>query len=101
MLEAAVATAGIGDLLDLMLSVEEVGVYKPHPRVYQLAVNRLSTAPDGILFLSPNGWDAYAASAFGLRVIWCNRFGQQREHLPGRPDHEVRTLAEVPALIGA
>lgn len=101
MLQAAVANAAIGDLLDLVLSVEEVGVYKPHPRVYQLAVDRLSAAPDGILFLSSNAWDAYAASAFGLRVIWCNRYGQRREHLPGSPDREVRSLAEVPALVGA
>jgi 2-haloacid dehalogenase len=101
MLQAAVANAGIGDLVDLVLSVEEVGVYKPHPRVYQLAVDRLSTVPDGILFLSSNAWDAYAASAFGLRVIWCNRYGQRSEHLPGRPDREVRTLAEVPALVRA
>lgn len=101
MLQAAVANAGISDLLDLVLSVEEVGVYKPHPRVYQLAVDRLSTVPDCILFLSSNAWDAYAASAFGLRVIWCNRYGQRSEHLPGRPDREVRTLAEVPALVRA
>jgi 2-haloacid dehalogenase len=100
MLQAVVANAGIGNLLDLVLSVEEVGVYKPHPRVYRLAVDRLSTAPDDILFLSSNAWDAYAASAFGLRVIWCNRYGQHREHLPGSPAREVRTLAEVPALVG-
>lgn len=43
-------------------------VYKSHPRVYQLAVDRLSTAPDGILFLSSNAWDAYPAAAFGLRL---------------------------------
>ena len=101
MLQAAVANAGISDLVDLVLSVEEVGVYKPHPRVYQLAVDRLSAAPDGILFLSSNAWDAYAASAFGLRVVWCNRYGQRREHLPGSPDREVHTLAEVSALVGA
>jgi 2-haloacid dehalogenase len=101
MLQAVVANAGIGDLLDLVLSVEEIGVYKPHPRVYRLAVDRLSTAPGDILFLSSNAWDAYAASAFGLRVIWCNRYGQHREHLPGSPDREIRTLAEVPALVGA
>jgi 2-haloacid dehalogenase len=101
MLQAAVENAAIGDLLDLVLSVEEVGVYKPHPRVYQLAVDRLSAAPDAILFVSSNAWDAYAASAFGLRVVWCNRYGQRREHLPGSPDREVRTLAEVSALVGA
>jgi 2-haloacid dehalogenase len=101
MLRSAVANAGIGGLLDFVLSVEEVGVYKPHPRVYQLAVDRLGLAPGATLFLSSNAWDAYAASAFGLRVVWCNRYDQPREHLPGAPDREIRTLAELPALIGA
>lgn len=101
MLQAAVTNAGIGDLLGHVLSVEEVGVYKPHPKVYQLAVDRLSLSADAIVFVSSNAWDAYAASAFGLRVVWCNRYGQGREYLPGMPERDIRTLAELPALIGA
>jgi 2-haloacid dehalogenase len=68
-------------------------------KVYQLAVDRLSKAPNTILFLSSNAWDAYAASAFGLRVAWCNRCAQPRERLPGVPDREIRTLAELPSLL--
>jgi 2-haloacid dehalogenase len=101
MLRSAVANSGIAGLLDFVLSVEEVGVYKPHPRVYQLAVDRLGIAPGAMVFLSSNAWDAHAASAFGLPVVWCNRYGQPREHLPGAPDREILTLAELPALIGA
>jgi 2-haloacid dehalogenase len=100
MLEAAVANAKIGRLLDAVLSVEEVGVYKPHPRVYQLAVDRLGVAPKAIAFQSSNAWDAYAASAFGMRVVWCNRYGQRRERLPGKPDCEIASLADLPALLG-
>jgi 2-haloacid dehalogenase len=101
MLRAAVDAAHVGDVLDAVLSVEEVGVYKPHPRVYQLAVDRLGVAPGEISFQSSNAWDAYAASHFGMRVVWCNRYRQRAERLPGRPDHEVRTLAELPPLVGA
>lgn len=101
MLAAAVASAGIGPLLDAVLSVEAVGVYKPHPKVYQLAVNRLDLAPGAIAFLSSNAWDAYAASAFGLRAVWCNRYGQKPERLPGRPDCVIASLAELPALLAA
>lgn len=101
MLRAAVDAAGISAMVDMVLSVEEVGVYKPHPRVYQLAVDRLALAPSSICFLSANAWDAYAASAFGLRVIWCNRQRQRPERLPGRPQHEVTSLTDVPALLGA
>jgi 2-haloacid dehalogenase len=101
MLGAAIGNAGIGGLIDLVLSVEEVGVYKPHPLVYQLAVDRLAMAPRDIAFLSSNAWDAHAAAAFGLPVVWCNRYGQRPEHLPGAPDREIGTLAELPALVGA
>lgn len=99
MLEAVVNNARIGDLLDAVLSVEDVGVYKPHSKVYQLAVDRLAVDAKEILFLSSNAWDAYAASAFGMRVAWCNRYGQRAERLPGKPDYEVKSLAEIPALI--
>jgi 2-haloacid dehalogenase len=101
MLDAAVTSAGIGELLDAVLSVEAVGVYKPHPKVYHLAVDRFGVPAAAISFQSSNAWDAYAASAFGMRVVWCNRYGQRPERLPGRPDCEIRSLAELPNLIGA
>jgi 2-haloacid dehalogenase len=84
-----------------VLSVESVGVYKPHPKVYQLAVDRLGIPAAAIAFQSSNAWDAYAASAFGMRVVWCNRYGQRPERLPGKPDRMVRSLAELPALVAA
>jgi 2-haloacid dehalogenase len=101
MLRAAVDGARIGAMFDAILSVEEVGVYKPHPHVYQLAVARLGIDRQAISFQSANAWDACAASAFGMRVVWCNRYGQRPERLPGRPDHEVTSLADLPALLGA
>lgn len=101
MLAAAVKNAKIGHLLDAVLSVEAVGVYKPHPKVYRLAADRLGVEPAAISFQSSNAWDAYAASAFGMRVVWCNRYGQRAERLPGKPDREIATLAELPALVGA
>jgi len=101
MLDAAVKAAKLETLLDAVLSVEEVGVYKPHPKVYQLAVDRLGIPASAISFQSSNAWDAYAASAFGMKVVWCNRYGQRRERMPGSPDREIRSLTELPALVGA
>ena len=101
MLRAAVEGSGIADLLDAVLSVEEVGVFKPHPSVYQMALDRLGVPAAAVSFQSSNSWDAYAASAFGMRVVWCNRYGQRRERLPGAPDREIRSLSELPALVGA
>jgi 2-haloacid dehalogenase len=101
MLDAAVKAARLQPLLDAVLSVEEVGVYKPHPKVYQLAVDRLSIPASAITYQSSNAWDAYAASAFGMQVVWCNRYGERRERLPGSPDREIASLAQLPALVGA
>jgi len=101
MLDAVVGRAGLGAMFDAVLSVEEVGAFKPDPRVYRLAVDRLGCPAAAIAFQSSNAWDAHAASAFGMQVVWCNRYGQRREHLPGNPDREIRTLAELPGLLGA
>jgi len=100
MLKAAVESAKLEGVLDSVLSVEDVGVYKPHPKVYQLAIDRLSIPASAISFQSSNGWDAYAASAFGMKVVWCNRYGQRWERLPGAPDFEVKSLSELPMIIG-
>ncbi len=101
MLDAAVRESGLSTLLDAVLSVESVGVYKPHLKVYQLAVDRLGIPAAAIAFQSSNAWDAYAASAFGMQVVWCNRYDQRPERLPGKPDRMVRSLAELPALVAA
>lgn len=100
MLQAAVGNAQLDALLDAVLSVEDVGVYKPSASVYQLAVDRLTVQADRICFLSSNAWDVAGAAHFGLRVIWVNRFGQASERLPGRPVEVVESLETLPALLG-
>ena len=100
MLDAAVRGAGLQTLLDAVLSADAVQVFKTHPRVYDYALQQLGVRADQVSFQSSNAWDAYAASAYGMRVVWCNRYGQRRERLPGTPDHEVKSLAELPALLG-
>jgi hypothetical protein len=52
------------------------------------------------VFDASNAWDAYAASPFGMGVVWCNRYRQRPERLPGKPQNEVRSQAELPALLG-
>jgi len=99
MLAAAVASAGLAGMFEAVLSVESVGVFKPHPSVYQLAVDSLGVPARAIAFISSNAWDAHAASAFGMQVIWCNRLQQPPEGLPGKPDRVVRSLAELPTLV--
>lgn len=101
MLESAVTHAGLGGLLDAVYSVDEVGVFKPDPRVYALASEGLGLAPADICFQSSNAWDAHAAKVFGFRVVWCNRTRQPPERLPGAPDVEIADLTALPPLVGA
>lgn len=99
MLDAAVRNSKLEDLLDAVFSVDELGIFKPHPSVYQLAVDGLGVEPSQVSFQSSNAWDAAAAATFGFRVAWVNRFGQAEERLPDRPDAQLRTLSELPDLV--
>lgn len=99
MLESAVAHSKIDTLIDYNFSVEEVGIFKPDPRVYRIAVDGLEVKPEEILFQSSNAWDAAGAAYFGFRVAWINRFGQSPERLPGKPDIELQSLADLPEYL--
>jgi 2-haloacid dehalogenase len=101
MLKAVIEYNGISNLFDRVFSIEEVGVYKPHPKAYGIARAGLGLDREEILFHSANAWDAYGASVFGMRAVWCNRYGQRPERLPGKPEFELKTLAESPVLLGA
>lgn len=95
MLADAVYGAGIAELLDDVLSVESVGVFKPDPRVYRLVTERFGLPPGAIDFYSSNPWDAFGALAFGFRVSWVNRSRQPDEYgLRGR----VAELADLSAV---
>ena len=99
MLAAASENAGIGHLLDGVLSVEDVGIFKPHPSVYRMVIERFNLSPTRVCFVSSNAWDAHAAKAFGFNVAWCNRFGQQRERIPEPPDAEIQSLTELVRIV--
>lgn len=99
MLDAAVKGSKLETLLDAVISVDALGIFKPHPSVYQLAVDQLGVEARQVSFQSSNAWDAAAAATFGFRVAWVNRFGQAAERLPGQPDVQLKTLSELPAVV--
>jgi 2-haloacid dehalogenase len=99
MLEAAVKNSRLEEVIPQIFSVETAGVFKPDPRVYQIAVDELSLKPEEIVFQSSNAWDAAGAAAFGLKVAWINRFGQSPERLPGKPQVEIKDLSDLPQLL--
>lgn len=100
MLEAAMKSAGVADLLEAALSVESAGIYKPHRSVYELVPAHLKLSPEHVCFVSSNGWDAAGAAHFGFRAVWANRAGAPRESLPGALAAEIRDLDALPALLG-
>ena len=101
MLDPLVASAGLGDVLEGVISVDDADVYKPSPRVYALAVERLGVAPGRIAFVSANGWDAAGAQAFGFTSIWINRAEAPFERHAPPPAHTVGALAEVAAIVNS
>ena len=100
MLAAAVDNAGLAALFDAVLSVEDVGIYKPDRRVYQLACDRFAVAANEITFLSSNAWDVRGAANFGFQVVWINRFSQPADRLPGEPKGMIKSLDQLAPLLG-
>lgn len=100
MLEGAVRSAGIGGVLDDILSVESVGVFKPHSRVYDLVCDRFGCERSNVLFVSSNGWDAAGASGYGFVTAWVNRAGEPMDRLPWTPAHVLSDLTSIPELAG-
>jgi 2-haloacid dehalogenase len=96
MLADAVRSAGLGDRFDAVLSVEEVGIFKPDPAVYRLVLDRFGGSAEDVSFQSSNAWDVAGASAFGFATVWINRTGQPREY----PDvGKVREARDLTALL--
>ncbi len=99
MLADAVRSAALDDLLDFVLSVETVGVFKPAPAVYRLAEDQLGLTANQIAFVSSNPWDAFGAHAFGFQVFWINRTGQPDEYGLRQVATELTDLAALSAAL--
>jgi len=100
MLTEGLEAAGIRNLLDEIFSIESVGIFKPHPSVYDHAANALNVSPHQIAFQSANGWDIAGAAAFGFTTTWINRAELAEERLPSGPAATIPSLSELPALLG-
>ncbi len=98
MLQSAVDASGIGKYLEALLSVEDVGVFKPAPQVYEMVLKRFDCQPDEVLFVSSNGWDAAAAKGFGFLTVWANRANDPVDRLPWTPDFILSSLVKIPTL---
>ena len=95
MLEGAVEFSGIGEWLDVTLSVEDVGVFKPARAVYDMVEAKLGAKPDEVLFVSANGWDVASAATYGFTAVWVNRANEPVDRLPGQPHHVLADLSTI------
>ena len=98
MLGIAVRSAGLDDLLDHVLSVDGIRKYKTHPAAYRLGTEATGLAASQILFVSCNAWDALAATWFGYRTLWVNRYQLPFEELGTQPTRTGSTLRDVLAF---
>lgn len=98
MLAGAVKSAGIARHLDHVLSVESVGIFKPHARVYDMVERTFATPRDQVLFVSSNGWDVAGAAGYGFKTVWVNRTGEPMDRLPHKPIRVLDDLVAIPDL---
>lgn len=98
MLAGAVDSAGLGDVLDDVLSVESVGIFKPAAAVYDLVGQRFGDERPEVLFVSSNGWDAGCATGYGFTTAWVNRADEPVDRLPWRPAHVLSDLTPIPDI---
>ncbi len=92
MLLAACASTGIEKLLDFVVSVEEIGIFKPDARVYELVNTKMEYKISEVLFVSSNGWDIVGANKFGFSTAWVNRNKKPVERMRGKPNYELSNL---------
>ena len=97
-LAATVQACGFAELLDAVVSVDDVRRFKPHPDVYRSVVERFGRSAERVAFVSSNGWDATGAAEFGFRTFWCNRGALPAETFGAAP---YRTIPSLAALFDA
>ena len=99
MLESAVTNAKIQNLLDKILSADDCKVYKPAREVYDLVDKKMGVKKENIIFFSSNAWDMHAASNYGFKAIWVNRFESKLEKLPGKPVKIINSLEHIEKIL--
>ena len=101
MLDGAVRSAELTEVLDDVLSVQDVGIFKPHKSVYDLVMKRFGCTPAEVLLVSSNCWDACAAAGNGFYTVWVNRAGEPLDRLPWQPQAQLSDLTDIPKIAKA
>lgn len=99
MLHVAIKNSKIDSYIDSCFSAHHLKIYKPHPTVYNLVLEKYDLNKNEILFVSSNSWDVAGAKSFGFNVSWINRFNSKKEVLPFKSDIELESLIDLPNIL--
>ena len=99
LLKGLVESNNIQSYFDDIMSVENVGVYKPDSKVYEMPIKKYSCKPENICFLSSNTWDVSGGGVFGYNAIWVNRFNKIFDKLDYKPQHIINNLNQLLKLV--
>ena len=99
LLNELVKSNDLDDLFDDLFSIEEVGIYKPDSKVYDLPIKKYKIEKNEVAFLSANTWDVSGGGNYGFNSIWINRNNSIFDNLDYKPQHEIKNLSELTKLI--
>ena len=99
LLNELVKSNDLYDLFDDLFSIEEVGIYKPDSKVYDLPIKKYKIEKNEVAFLSANTWDVSGGGNYGFNSIWVNRNNSIFDNLDYKPQNEIKNLSELTKLI--
>jgi len=95
MLQAGIAKTGLTDIINPVISVDDIRTFKPSPKVYAHAVKQMQLDPASFVFVSSNPWDVAGAGQYGLQTVWLNRHNKVAEVLPPPPKYVIGSMMEL------
>ncbi len=99
LLNDLVKSNNLNNLFDDLFSIEQVKIYKPHPKVYDLPIEKYKIKKNEVAFLSANTWDVSGAGNYGYQSIWVNRNNNIFDNLDYKPNNQIKNLSELINLI--
>ena len=99
LLNELVRSNNLEDFFDDLFSIEEVGIYKPDSKVYDLPIQKYKIEKNEVAFLSANTWDVSGGGNYGFNSIWVNRNNSIFDNLDYKPQKEIKNLGELTKLI--
>ncbi len=95
LLRQLISNAGVQELFDDLISVEDVKIFKPDPQVYELVTKKYICKPEEVCFMSSNTWDIVGGGLFGYQTVWVDRFNKKFDRLDYKPNMKIKNLSEL------